>query len=120
MDFSLAEKIFLITNFNENETEKLTKAPTNANIPVRIKSSDLIIGKIANTVPPQVSIMVEKYLKGIISFLVCVRIRIVLLISLYHHLAEKPSLQAPQQPLKLTGFTNIEDKVMDVGLFISL
>ncbi len=65
-DFNLAEKTFFTTIFNEKETEKLTTAPTNANIPVRIKSSEPITGKVAKTVPPQVPIMVEKDLKGII------------------------------------------------------
>src|SRR5690554_2592041 len=69
-DLNEAEKKFRTTIFKENDTEKLTTAPTNANTTVRSKSSEPITGKVAKRVPPQVPTIVENDLKGIIIFIV--------------------------------------------------
>ncbi|WP_313110947.1 hypothetical protein [Aequorivita sediminis] len=69
-DLNFAEKKFLTTIFKDIETEKLTTAPTNARIPVRIKSSDPITGHVAKKVPPQVPAIVESDLNDIFSIII--------------------------------------------------
>src|SRR5690554_6603984 len=77
------KKKFRTTIFKENDTEKLTTAPTKARIPVRIKSSDPMTGSVARNVPPQVPAIVESDLNDIILFVFLINFNFFVIIT--HH-----------------------------------